>query len=232
MPKKEFVREMFDDIAPGYDRLNHILSMDVDKSWRRKAVKETVAPGVMKVLDVACGTGDTAIAVAKALPEGGEVVGVDISEGMMALVMEKAEKAGVASRIRTETADGEDLPYEDCSFDRVTCSFGIRNFEHKELGLREFRRVLKDGGKAVILELSLPRNRCVCFFYDLYFLHILPFIGGLFSGRKSAYKYLPSSVHAFPEEKEFIAMMEDAHFRNVRCRSFSCGLCRMFTGER
>jgi demethylmenaquinone methyltransferase/2-methoxy-6-polyprenyl-1,4-benzoquinol methylase len=232
MPKKESVRKMFDDIAPGYDRLNHILSLDVDRSWRRKAVRATVGPEVMSVLDVACGTGDTAIAVAKALPEGGTVTGVDISEGMMALVKDKAIKAGVESRVRTETADGEDLPYEDRSFDRVTCSFGIRNFEHKELGLREFRRVLKDGGKAVILELSLPRNAVVRFFYDLYFLHVLPFVGGLVSGRRSAYRYLPSSVHTFPKEKEFMEMMQEAGFRNVRSRSFSFGLCRMFTGER
>jgi demethylmenaquinone methyltransferase/2-methoxy-6-polyprenyl-1,4-benzoquinol methylase len=151
---------------------------------------------------------------------------------MMALVKDKAIKAGVESRIRTETADGEDLPYEDCSFDRVTCSFGIRNFEHKELGLSEFYRVLKSGGKAVILELSVPRNKTVRWFYDLYFMHVMPWIGGKVSGDKAAYRYLPASVHAFPPPAEFMRMLVEAGFKTVRHKSFTLGLCRMFVGEK
>ena len=173
MPKKERIREMFDDIAPSYDRLNHVLSMNVDKLWRCHALKEIVDGTPQRILDVACGTGDSTISIAKAAAAGTEVIGADISEGMMALVQGKAEKAGVGERITLQVADGEELPYGEGTFDRVTCAFGIRNFEHKERGLAEFRRVLKPGGKAVILELSVPQNRLVRWAYDLYFLHVL-----------------------------------------------------------
>ena len=232
MPKKEKVREMFDNIAPTYDKLNHVLSMNVDKLWRRHALREIVDGSVQRILDVACGTGDSTVSIARAVAEGSEVVGADISEGMMALVKGKAEKAGVADRIKLQVADGEALPYGDGAFDRVTCAFGIRNFEHKEQGLKEFLRVLKPGGKAVILELSVPQNRLVRKVYDLYFTHLLPAVGGAVSGDKAAYRYLPASVHNFPAPKDFCRMMEDAGFTAVRCRSFTCGLCRLFVGER
>ena len=231
MPKKEKVQEMFDNIAPTYDTLNHVLSMNVDKLWRRHALKEIVDGTPQRILDVACGTGDSTISIAKAAGEGSEVTGVDISEGMMALVQGKAEKAGVAGRIGLAVADGEALPYADGTFDRVTCAFGIRNFEHKEQGLSEFRRVLKPGGKVVILELSVPQNRVVRWAYDLYFTHLLPAIGGVVSGDKAAYRYLPASVHRFPAPQEFCRMMELAGFTGVRCRTFTGGLCRMFVGE-
>lgn len=232
MPRKENVREMFDDIAPTYDRLNHVLSMNVDKLWRRHALQEIVDGTPQRILDVACGTGDSTISIARAAAEGSEVIGADISEGMMALVKGKAEKAGVGERITLQVADGEALPYGEGAFDRVTCAFGIRNFEHKERGLAEFRRVLKPGGKAVILELSVPQNLLVRWAYDLYFLHVLPGIGGAVSGNRAAYRYLPASVHNFPSPSDFCEMMTEAGFRNVRCRTFSLGLCRMFVGER
>ena len=232
MPKKEKVREMFDNIAPSYDKLNHVLSMNVDKLWRRHALREIVDGSAQRILDVACGTGDSAISIAKAAGEGSTVTGVDISEGMMALVEGKAKKAGVEDCIDLKVADGEALPYEDGIFDRVTCAFGIRNFEHKEKGLSEFLRVLKPGGKAVILELSVPQNRLVRWAYDLYFTRLLPRIGGAVSGDKAAYRYLPASVHQFPSPQAFCLMMETAGFRAVRCRTFTFGLCRMFVGER
>ena len=232
MPKKEKVQQMFDNIAPTYDKLNHIMSLSVDKLWRRHALKEIVDGTPQRILDVACGTGDSTISIARAAAEGTKVTGADISEGMMTLVMEKARKAGVGDRIDLQMADGEALPYEEGTFDRVTCAFGIRNFEHKEKGLAEFRRVLKPGGKAVILELSVPQNRVIRWVYDLYFLHILPWVGGSISGDKAAYRYLPASVHNFPAPNDFCAMMEAAGFRNVRCRTFTLGLCRMFVGER
>ena len=232
MPKKEKVREMFDSIAPTYDQLNHVLSMNVDKLWRHHALREIVDGSAQRILDVACGTGDSTISIAKAAAAGSEVVGVDISEGMMALVEGKAEKAGVEDRIRLQVADGEALPYVDCMFDRVTCAFGIRNFEHKEKGLAEFLRVLKPGGKAVILELSVPQNRVVRWAYDLYFMRLLPRIGGAVSGDRAAYRYLPASVHGFPSPDGFCRMMEEAGFREVRCRTFTFGLCRLFVGER
>ncbi len=232
MPKKEKVQQMFDNIAPTYDKLNHIMSLSVDKLWRRHALKEIVDGTPQRILDVACGTGDSTISIARAAAEGTKVTGADISEGMMALVMEKAGKAGVKDRIDLQVADGEALPYGDGTFDRVTCAFGIRNFEHKEKGLAEFRRVLKPGGKAVILELSVPQNRVIRWVYDLYFLHILPWVGGSISGDKAAYRYLPASVHNFPAPNDFCAMMEAAGFRSVRCKTFTLGLCRMFVGER
>jgi demethylmenaquinone methyltransferase/2-methoxy-6-polyprenyl-1,4-benzoquinol methylase len=232
MPKKEKIQEMFDGIAPSYDKLNHVMSLNVDKLWRKHALKEIVDGTPQQILDVACGTGDSTISIAAAAHPGSRVVGADISEGMMSLVMEKACKVGVHDRIRLQVADGENLPYEDERFHRVTCAFGIRNFEHKELGLKEFYRVLKPGGKAVILELSVPRNRVLCWFYDLYFLHILPWIGGRISGDKAAYQYLPASVHAFPAPEVFQQMMRDAGFSQVHHRSFSQGLCRMYVGEK
>ena len=231
MPKKEKIREMFDGIAPSYDRLNHIMSLNVDKVWRRHALKQIVDGTPQRLLDVACGTGDSTISAAVAAAEGSVVIGVDISEGMMALVMDKARKAGVADRIRLQVADGEALPFADGSFHRVTCAFGIRNFEHKEKGLAEFRRVLCPGGRAVILELSVPQNRVIRWFYDLYFLHVLPWIGGVVSGDKAAYKYLPASVHAFPAPGEFCTMMREAGFSRVSHKAFTLGLCRMYVGE-
>ena len=232
MPRKEKVQEMFDHIAPSYDKLNHIMSLNVDKGWRLHALKEIVDGTPQRILDVACGTGDSTIAIAKAAAEGSKVIGADISEGMMALVKGKAEKAGIGERIELQVADGEALPYGDGTFDRVACAFGIRNFEHKEKGLQEFLRVLKPGGKAVILELSVPQNRVVRWCYDLYFTRLLPRIGGALSGDKAAYRYLPASVHRFPSPKDFCRMMEAAGFRTVRCRTFTFGLCRMFTGVR
>ena len=232
MPKKEKIQQMFDEIAPSYDKLNHIMSLDVDKLWRRHALKEIVDGTPQQILDVACGTGDSTIVTAKVAAPGSHVIGADISEGMMALVMDKARAAGVEDRVSLQMADGENLPFEEASFHRVTCAFGIRNFEHKELGLKEFYRVLKSGGKAVILELSVPRNRVLCWFYDLYFLHILPWIGGRISGDKAAYQYLPASVHAFPAPEVFQQMMRDAGFSQVHHRSFSLGLCRMYVGEK
>ena len=223
---------MFDEIAPSYDVLNHVMSLDVDKTWRRRALREIVDGTPQQILDVACGTGDSTIAIAKAAAEGSRVTGVDISEGMMALVMDKARKAGVAERIVLQAADGEALPFADGSFQRVTCFFGIRNFEHKEKGLAEFWRVLAPGGKVVILELSVPRNRILRWGYDLYFQHVLPWIGGKVSGKESAYRYLPASVHAFPAPEAFCAMMADAGFSQVRHRHLTQGLCRMFIGEK
>ena len=232
MPKKEKVQEMFDHIAPTYDKLNHLMSMNVDRAWRRRALKEIVDGTPQRILDVACGTGDSTISIAKAAAPGSEVVGADISEGMMALVKGKAKKAGVGDRITLQVADGEALPYEEGSFDRVTCAFGIRNFEHKEKGLEEFLRVLKPGGKAVVLELSVPQNRLVRWAYDLYFMRLLPRIGGAVSGDEAAYRYLPASVHNFPSPKDFCRMMEEAGFRSVSVRTFTFGLCRLFVGVR
>lgn len=228
MQKKDQIQKMFDGIAPSYDRLNHLMSLGVDRLWRRKAVKELVDGTVQKILDVACGTGDSTIELAKRAGLGSTVIGVDISAGMMEPLMRKAAKAGVHDRIHLKVADGCDLPYADGTFHAVTCSFGIRNFEDKAKGLREFLRVLKPGGKMVILELSVPDGRRLRKLYNVYFMHIMPWIGGMVSGNKEAYRYLPASVRAFPAPEKFCAMIKDAGFRSVRFRTLSFGLCRMY----
>ena len=223
---------MFDSIAGDYDALNHILSLDVDKIWRKKALKQIVdASAPVQVLDLACGTGDFSIAIAKALT-GGHVTGVDLSEGMLAVMREKVDKAELNGMISIEEGDGENLRFPDNTFDRVTIAFGIRNFEDRPKGLREMLRVLKPGGRLVILELSRPENKVIRWFYDLYFLHILPKIGGKVSGDKAAYAYLPASVAAFPGKKEFTATMREAGFRIVTHKAFTLGICRMYTGEK
>ncbi len=226
---------MFDSIAGDYDSLNHILSLDVDKIWRKKALKQIVdAPAPAQVLDLACGTGDFSIAIAKALSSatGSHVTGVDLSEGMLAVMREKVAKAGLTEMISIEEGDGENLRFPDNTFDRVTIAFGIRNFENREKGLREMLRVLKPGGRLVILELSRPENKIIRWFYDLYFLHILPKVGGKVSGDKAAYAYLPASVAAFPGKKAFMATMREAGFRTVTHKAFTLGICRMYTGEK
>lgn len=274
---------MFDSIAGDYDSLNHILSLDVDKIWRRRALKRIVdAPAPARVLDLACGTGDFSIAIAKALSRShkrvgtpveahvkapakapveapakvpveaqvtstgfvtgdsgrsdlmtkGHVTGVDLSEGMLAVMREKVGKAGLTEMISIEEGDGENLRFPDNTFDRVTIAFGIRNFEDRPKGLREMLRVLKPGGRLVILELSRPENKIIRWFYDLYFLHILPKIGGKVSGDKAAYAYLPASVAAFPGKKAFMATMREAGFRAVTHKAFTLGICRMYTGKK
>lgn len=223
---------MFNDIAPSYDRLNHLMSLGIDNIWRKKALKEIVDGTQQQILDVACGTGDSTIAIAKAMEPGGRVTGIDISAGMMEPLMRKAAHEGVHDRIKLLQADALQMPFEADTFHRVTCAFGIRNFEDRNKGLAEFLRVLKPGGRAVILELGIPDKPFIKTLYDIYFRHILPLIGGLISGNRAAYRYLPESVYAFPRPETFCAMMERAGFHNVRHRNFTFGLCRLFIGEK
>ncbi len=228
MAKKEGIRKLFDNIAPDYDKLNHILSLNIDKGWRKKAVRELVdVKEPLKVLDVACGTGDFTIELAQKADEGSEVIGIDISEGMMAIGREKIKKAGVKAELLA--ADCEALPYSDKSFDRISVGFG---FEHLELGLSEMYRVLAPGGKLVILELSVPSNAIIRWCYKLYFLKILPTIGGLISGDRGAYEYLPASVLRFPAPNTFIGMMKSAGFDVVEHVSLTFGICRMYIGKK
>lgn len=220
---------MFDKIAPDYDRLNHIMSLNVDKGWRRKAVKEAAGTGhPIRVLDVACGTGDFTIELAKSLPEGSTVTGIDLSEGMMEIGRRKIKDEGLEAEM--VQGDCEALPFPDCCFDRVAVAFGVRNFEHIDTGLKEMHRVLKSDGKLVILELSMPSAPVIGWFYRLYFLKILPKIGGWISGEKAAYRYLPASVIRFPAPERFKEMMTEAGFSDVRSKSMTFGICQMYTG--
>lgn len=231
MAKKEYVQKMFDNIAPAYDRLNHILSLNIDKGWRHKAVRELVAGDKpLNVLDVACGTGDFTIEIAQKAPSGSKVVGVDLSEEMMRVGRDKVAAAGVDAVL--EWGDCEALVYGDEQFDRISVGFGVRNFEHLDMGLKEMCRVLKKDGKLVILELSVPSNALLRWCYKLYFLHILPAIGGMLSGNRSAYKYLPASVLNFPAPAKFVAMMQEAGFAVVEHRAFTFGVCRMYVGKK
>lgn len=229
MAKKEKIKSLFDNIAQDYDKLNHILSLNIDKGWRRKAVREIIdRPEKFRVLDVACGTGDFTIEIAKKAVEGSSITGIDLSEGMMAVGREKIAAAGMDAVL--EYGDCEALKYADGTFDRVSVGFGVRNFEHLDIGLKEMCRVLKSGGKLVVLELSVPSDPFIRWCYKLYFLNILPAIGGFVSGNKGAYRYLPASVLTFPAPDKFIKMMYDAGFREVRHKAFTFGICRMYVG--
>ncbi len=233
MPRKENIRKMFDNIAPDYDKLNHILSLGIDRSWRRKAVREILDSGKpMQILDVACGTCDFSIEIARKAPAGSHVTGADISEKMLEAGQAKINGAGLEGRISLAAEDCEQLSYAGSSFDRVTVAFGVRNFEHLGQGLKEMLRVLKPGGKLVILELSVPGNPVLKFLYKLYFLNILPAIGGMISGDKGAYRYLPESVLRFPAPDMFMRMMSDCGYAGVRERAFTFGICRMYCGEK
>ena len=233
MPKKEKIQEMFDGIANDYDRLNHIMSLGIDRSWRRRALKEIVREdAVQEILDIACGTGDFSIAIAKTMGPDSHVTGVDISEGMLAVMREKLEAEGLEGRVGCGQGDSEAMSFADASFDRATIAFGIRNFEHREKALKEILRVLKPGGKLVILELSVPSNPVIRWFYKLYFTGILPLIGGRISGDKAAYRYLPASVLNFPGKQEWMATMAACGYAEVRHKAFTLGICRMYVGEK
>lgn len=235
MTKKECIAKMFDNIATDYDKLTHILSLNIDKLWKKKAVKEVCdfpQGESFEVIDLACGTGDFAIEVAKHCGQECRITGVDISPKMIEMCRKKLHKTGMEGRIDAQEGDCEKLDFSDKSFDRVCIAFGVRNLEHIEAGLMEMRRILKTGGKVVILELSVPKNPCFKAIYNLYFAHIMPFIGGMLSGDMAAYKYLPISVLNFPKPEEFLQMMQSCGFSEVKMKGFSLGICRMYTGFR
>ena len=230
MAKKEKVQEMFNGIAPKYDLLNHLLSMGIDKSWRRKAMRELEGGRRRTVLDIACGTGDFSI---EALRHGVErVVGADISENMLAVAREKAREKGLEDRLEFRYGDSENLDFEDGTFDAVTVAFGVRNFEHLERGLAEMCRVLRPGGKVVVLEFSTPERFPMKQLYRFYFKQILPRVGGLVSGDRKAYEYLPASVFAFPQGDRFLQIMRSCGYKNVAQRRLTFGIASLYTGEK
>ena len=230
MPKKKAVKHLFDRIAPYYDRLNHLLSLHVDKIWRRKAVKKVLVVPHERVMDMACGTADFSLALAKAgVPS---VLGLDISEQMLRIGRQKIQSQGLSHIIQLEQGDSEAIAYPDKSFDVVTVAFGVRNYENLELGLQEMLRVLKPGGMLLVLELSLPQSRFLYALYSFYFTRILPWIGGLISGDKQAYAYLPASVLRFPKPKEFLQIMQSCGCVETRQQALSLGLARIFTGKK
>ena len=229
--KKSHIRSMFDRIAPSYDRLNHLLSLNIDRLWRRQVVRIVREQAPSRILDVATGTGDLAIDLARRLPDV-QLLGADISEEMLAIARTKIARNGLDSRIELTVEDAERLSLAEASVDTVTVGFGVRNFADIDAGLREFHRVLKPGGQAVVLELSRPDNRIVRTVFEWYFHRLLPRIGGLISRDRKAYEYLPASVKAFPAPERFLGMMQAAGFRNCRARSQSFGIARIYTGEK
>ena len=232
---KEQIALMFNDIAPTYDKLNHILSLNVDKSWRRKAVKR-LKKSVANVqnpmiLDVACGTADSTIQIAKII-KNAEVLGLDISEKMLDIGEEKVIKLGLNDRIKLFNSCAENIDFLDNKFDAVFVAFGVRNFSDRMKGLSEILRVLKPQGSLFVLELSEPHNVIVRWFYNLYFKNILPFIGKKVSGNGAAYRYLQQTVEKFPMPKEFVKMLQDIGYQDVKHKAFSLGLCRLYQAKK
>ena len=207
----------FNTIAQTYDRLNRVMTLGLDRCWRRRAVRELSTFNFqLSVLDVACGTGDMAVELVR---YGCDVTGIDISEEMLAIAKRKVENA------KWIVADAENLPFDDNAFDAVTCAFGVRNFAGLERGLGEMVRVLIPGGRLVILELSYPENPALLALYKLYATKIIPILGKIISGNREAYEYLPSSILAFPKPERFALILNNIGLKTAKVRRMTFGVC-------
>jgi len=224
------IRDMFSRIARRYDLLNRILSARQDVRWRRTAVSHVHPREGGVHLDLACGTGDVGIEIAMQT-RNSFIVGADISGEMLELALNKVRRKEFEDRFSFVTCAGEELPFLDETFDTVSIAFGIRNIVERRRALREIHRVLKPGGKLIILEFSLPKSKLIGKLYFFYFTKLLPFLGGVFSER-SAYTYLPDSVMKFPPPEEFARMMEESGFSNVAITALSFGIVRLYVGEK
>jgi len=219
---------MFDSISGKYDFLNHLLSFGLDKYWRRQLIKFIKKQKHDRILDVATGTGDLAIAASKLKPD--EIIGVDISEKMLELAKEKAKKAGMDKTISFLKGDAEKLPFDSEYFDVVMVAFGIRNFENLKNGLKEIYRILKPGGIIVVLEFSKPVNFPVKQLYSCYSKWILPIIGRRISGDKRAYTYLTESVQAFPDGDNLVRIFNESGYQNLRFKSLTWRVVGLYSG--
>lgn len=228
--KKEQVKNMFDAIAPKYDFLNQLLSLGIHKIWRKKAIRLLQPEHPKIILDIATGTADFAIEAIKLNPA--KITGVDISPGMLKLGSEKINKLSLQQRIELKLADSESLPFADNSFDAVTAGFGVRNFEHLEAGVKDMCRVLKPGGTMVILEFSKPRKFPVKQAYTFYFKYITPFVGKMFSKDRSAYRYLPASVNAFPDGEDFLNVLKKAGLKETRAIILTFGIASIYIAKK
>ena len=225
------IASMFDRISPKYDALNHLLSFNIDKVWRKKTAKAVAKSQPNTILDLATGTADLAIAVAKRNPQA-QVIGMDISEKMLDIGKEKVMHQNLANQIELRLGDAAALPFEDDSFDTVTVAFGVRNFEDLGKSLSEISRVLKSGGQAVILEFSMPERFPVKQLYRFYFRRLLPFIGKLVSKDSSAYAYLPASVERFPKPKAFLELLAQHGLIRGTVRPLTFGIATLYCAER
>lgn len=228
--KKEQVARMFNNISYRYDFLNHLLSLGIDRRWRKKAIKILGVSKPKVILDVATGTGDFALQALSIHPE--KVIGVDISEGMLEVGRKKLIQRGVDHQIELQLADSENLPFQDNNFDAVTVGFGVRNFENLKKGLLEINRVMKPGAVLVVLEFSRPARFPFKQVYNIYFKFILPVIGRLVSRDKSAYTYLPESVEAFPDGDKFIAILQETGYKNTACKPLTFGVSSIYTAQK
>jgi demethylmenaquinone methyltransferase/2-methoxy-6-polyprenyl-1,4-benzoquinol methylase len=228
--KKEQVARMFDNISGRYDFLNHFLSLGIDIGWRRKAIRQLRDLKPRLILDVATGTGDFAIEALSLQPE--KVIGVDISEGMLDVGRIKMKARGYDSKIELLRGDSENLPFEENKFDAVIVAFGARNFEDLRQGLREMFRVLKPGGKVVVLEFSKPTSFPFRPLYRFYFNFVLPKIGRWISRDNAAYSYLPESVQAFPDGTKFTDILSHLGFKQTTCTPLTFGISSLYTGTK
>jgi demethylmenaquinone methyltransferase/2-methoxy-6-polyprenyl-1,4-benzoquinol methylase len=226
--KKEKVKTMFNDIAPKYDLLNHVLSMGIDKLWRKKVRKQLAEIKPERILDIATGTGDLAIELARLNPK--EIIGADIAVDMLKVGEKKIQKKGLDKIIKLEQGDAENMKFETGYFDAVTVAFGVRNYENLLKGLKEMHRVLRPGGKVAILEFSKPSAFPVKNLYNFYFKNILPNIGKKVSKNDEAYTYLPESVQQFPEGRNFMKVMKEAGFTQISQERLTFGIATLYTG--
>jgi demethylmenaquinone methyltransferase/2-methoxy-6-polyprenyl-1,4-benzoquinol methylase len=231
LTKKDQVADMFNDIAYRYDFLNRFLSAGIDVGWRKKAIKELKSITPKSVLDVATGTADVALLTEQILKPT-EIVGIDISDGMLSFGREKIKAKGLEHTITLLNGDSEHIRFNNDYFDAITVAFGVRNFQDLSKGLREMYRVLKPGGKVVILEFSKPSAAGFKQLYQLYMNYITPSVGNLFSKNKDAYQYLNDSVQAFPEGTHFLNILNDAGFTQTYLKKLSFGICTIYCGSK
>lgn len=229
--KSDNVAAMFNSIAAKYDFLNHFLSLGIDKLWRRRLVKQLAKSNPQQVLDIATGTGDLAIQLAKH-HKSVNITGVDISENMLNIGRGKIWKRKLEERIKLKQANSMNLPFADSEFDAAMVAFGVRNFEDLSKGITEIHRVLKNGGSLYVLEFSMPSKFPMRNLYRFYFRKVLPFVGGIVSGSKSAYTYLPESVFAFPEKEKFVEIMANAGFKNCSYKRLTFGVASIYVGNK
>lgn len=230
-PKGAQVEEMFDNIAPAYDFMNRAMTLGIDRSWRRKVVKAATDTSPRSILDVATGTGDLAIQLARAAG-GASVTGIDLSEGMLAVGRRKVAEAGLDRRVTLIQGDCLALPFPDGAFDTVTVAFGVRNFEHLDRGYAEMARVLRPGGKLIVLELSVPTSPLVRPFYRLYTRGIIPMLGRMVSSDSRAYTYLPESIAAMPQGEKMLSLMREARLSSPSLRRLTFGVATIYTATK
>ncbi|MBL7882937.1 MAG: bifunctional demethylmenaquinone methyltransferase/2-methoxy-6-polyprenyl-1,4-benzoquinol methylase UbiE [Bacteroidia bacterium] len=228
--KKEQVAAMFNNIAPKYDFLNQLLSLGIHKGWRKKAIRLIAANKPKQILDIATGTGDFAIEAIKIQPD--KIIGIDISNGMLQLGIDKIKQLQLQDKIELQLGDSENMPFKDNSFDAITVGFGVRNFENIEKGVSEIYRVMNQGGILAVLEFSKPKKFPIKQLYNFYFKYVTPTVGKVFSKDASAYTYLPESVNAFPDGEDFLSALKNAGFKKTEAIPLTFGIASIYIAHK